>query len=112
MKLLEKADRIRIYIGEDDKYKGQPLAEAIVKEARRLDLAGATVYRGLIGFGANSRIHSAKILRLSEGLPVVIEVVEHPELLDELLASVNDMMGEGMITREPVDVILYRHAEK
>lgn len=110
MKLLEKAERIRIYIGEDDKFKGTPLAEAIVKEARALGLAGATVFRGLMGFGANSRIHTSKILRLSEGLPVVVEIVDHPDRLEELLAKLEDMVKEGMVTREPVDVMAYRHS--
>ncbi|NDV19759.1 DUF190 domain-containing protein [Pseudodesulfovibrio sp. JC047] len=112
MKLLEKAERIRIYIGEDDKHKGMPLAEAIVKEARQLGLAGATVFRGMSGFGANSRIHTTKILRLSEDLPVVVEIVEHPDRLDSLLDHLSDIMSEGMVTREPVNVMLYRHAKK
>ncbi|WP_207262275.1 DUF190 domain-containing protein [Desulfovibrio sp. Huiquan2017] len=110
MKLLEKAERIRIYIGEDDKSDGQPLADAIVREARRMGLAGATVYRGLMGFGANSLIHTSKILRLSEDLPVVVEIVDHPEKLDPLLARLDGMLKEGMVTREPVDVIAYRHS--
>ena len=110
MKLLEKAERIRIYIGEDDKYKGIPLAEAIVKEARKLGLAGATVFRGLIGFGANSFIHTSKILRLSEDLPVVVEIVDHPDQISEMLEILDTMVPEGMVTREPVDVIAYRHS--
>lgn len=111
MKLLEKAERIRIYVGEDDKHKGTPMAEAIVKEARRLELAGATVFRGLIGYGANSRIHTSKILRLSEDLPVVVEIVDHPDRLEELLSLLDGMIQEGMVTREPVDVIAYRHSK-
>jgi len=110
MKLLEKAERIRIYVGEDDKFKGTPLAEAIVKEARRLGLAGATVFRGLMGFGANSRIHTSRILRLSEGLPVVIEIVDHPDQLEKLLATLDGMVKEGLVTRESVAVIAYRHS--
>lgn len=109
MKLLEKAERIRVYIGEDDKYKGRPTAEFIVEEARKLGLAGATVFRGCIGFGANSRIHTTKILRLSEDLPVVVEIVEHPEKLPPLLDLLDTILNEGMVTREPVDVISYRH---
>ncbi|WP_319584593.1 DUF190 domain-containing protein [uncultured Pseudodesulfovibrio sp.] len=111
MKLLEKAERIRIYIGEDDKYEGQPLAEAIVREARQMDLAGATVYRGLMGFGANSLIRTSKILRLSEDLPVVVEVVDHPDKLQPLLEKLDAMLNEGMVTKEPVDVIAYRHSK-
>ncbi|QJB57882.1 DUF190 domain-containing protein [Pseudodesulfovibrio sp. zrk46] len=109
MKLLEKAERIRVYIGEDDKFKGRPTADVIVEEARKLGLAGATVFRGMIGFGANSRIHTSKILRLSEDLPVVVEIVEHPDRLIPLLEMLDTMLNEGMVTREPVDVILYRH---
>lgn len=112
MKLLEKAERIRIYTGEDDKFKGRPMADVIVEEARKLGLAGATVFRGMSGFGANSRIHTNKILRLSEDLPIVVEIVEHPERIEPLLTKIDTMMGEGMITREPVEVILYRHNGK
>jgi hypothetical protein len=110
MKLLEKAERIRIYIGEEDKFEGQPLADAIVYAARGMNLAGATVYRGLMGFGANSLIHTTKILRLSEDLPVVVEVVDHPDKLKPLLDKLDAMLNEGMVTREPVDVIAYRHS--
>jgi hypothetical protein len=112
MKLLEKAERIRIYIGEDDKHKGRPLADAIVVKARKLGMAGATVFRGLSGFGANSRIHTNKILRLSEDLPVVVEIVEHPERIDQFIETLNGMINEGMITREPVKVIAYRHSKE
>lgn len=110
MKLLNKAERIRIYTGEDDKFKGQPIADLIVEQARKLGLAGATAYRGLSGFGANSRVRTSKILRLSEDLPVVVEIVEHPDRLGPLLEYIDQIMNEGMVTREPVDVVLYRHA--
>ncbi|WFS64087.1 DUF190 domain-containing protein [Pseudodesulfovibrio thermohalotolerans] len=110
MKLLENAERIRIYIGEDDKFEGQPLADVIVREARELGLAGATVFRGLMGFGANSLIHTSRILRLSEDLPVVVEIVDHPDRLAPLLDKLDAMLNEGMVTREPVDVIAYRHS--
>ncbi|WP_319466592.1 DUF190 domain-containing protein [uncultured Pseudodesulfovibrio sp.] len=112
MKLLEKAERIRIYIGEDDKHKGRPLADVIVEQSRKLGLAGATVFRGMSGFGANSRIHTNKILRLSEDMPIVVEIVEHPERLEVLLETLDGMLKEGMITKEPVDVIAYRHGGK
>lgn len=112
MRLLEKAERIRIYTGEDDKFKGRPMADVIVEEARKMGLAGATVFRGLSGFGANSRIHTTKILRLSEDLPVVVEIVEHPERIEPLITILDEMMQEGMITREPVNVIVYRHSKK
>ncbi len=109
MKLLEKAERIRIYIDEDDKYKGRPTADVIVEEAHKIGLAGATVFRGLCGFGANSHIHTNKILRLSENLPVVVEIIDHPKRLTPLLQSLDEILTEGMMTREPVEVILYRH---
>jgi PII-like signaling protein len=112
MKLLEQAERIRIYMGEDDKHSGRPLADVIVEKARAMGLAGATVFRGLSGFGANSLIHTSKILRLSEDLPVVVEIVDHPDRLAPLLTDLDSMMTEGMITREPVEVVAYRHAEK
>ncbi|WP_285906176.1 DUF190 domain-containing protein [Pseudodesulfovibrio pelocollis] len=112
MKLLEQAERIRIYIGEDDTHEGRPLAEVIVERARAMGLAGATVFRGLSGFGANSRIHTARILRLSEDLPVVVEIVDHPERLAPLMEALDTMMTEGMITTEPVRVIAYRHSAK
>lgn len=112
MKLLDKAERIRIYTGEDDKHKGRPLADFIVEEARKMGLAGATVFRGLSGFGANSRLHTNKILRLSEDLPVVIEIVEHPDKAAPLLDMLDEIMKEGMITKEQVDVVFYRHNKK
>lgn len=112
MKLLDKAERIRIYIGEDDKYKGRPMADVIVEEARKKGLAGATVFRGMSGFGANSLIHTNKILRLSEDLPVVVEIVEHPDHIDAFLKTLDSMINEGMVTREKVDVITYRHSKQ
>ncbi|MEF2231014.1 MAG: DUF190 domain-containing protein [Pseudodesulfovibrio sp.] len=112
MKLLEQAERLRIYTGEDDKHEGRPMADAILEKARSLGLAGATVFRGLAGFGANSLIRTSHILRLSEDLPVVVEVVDHPDRLAPLLEAIDAMMTEGMITREPVDVIAYRHSPK
>lgn len=112
MKLLEKAERIRIYTGEDDKYKGRPVADVVVEEARKLGLAGATVFRGLSGFGANSLIHTSKILRLSEDLPVVIEIIDHPENIDKFIKILDETISEGMVTRDPVNVIAYRHCKK
>lgn len=110
MNLLEKAERIRIYIGEDDKHEGRPLADVIVERARAMGLAGATVFRGQSGFGANSLIHTTKILRLSEDLPMVVEIVDHPERLAPLMDALAAMMNEGMITTEPVQVVTYRHS--
>ncbi len=99
---------LRIFIGESDKWEGKPLYEAIVLKARELHLAGATVLRGPMGFGANSRLHTVKILRLSEDLPMVIEIVDGREKIDELLPHVEKMVQEGMITLERVEVIQYR----
>jgi PII-like signaling protein len=109
MKLPEEAELLRVFIGESDKHHGRPLYEVIVEAARRRGLAGATVLRGTLGFGANSRIHTAKILRLSEDLPMVVEVVDIPERIAEFLPELDAMMGEGLVTLERVRVIVYRH---
>jgi PII-like signaling protein len=99
---------LRIFIGESDKWHGRPLSEAIVLKARELHLAGATVLRGPMGFGANSRLHTAKILRLSEDLPMVIEIVDSRENIDRLLPHIDQMVTEGLVTLENVEVIKYR----
>lgn len=109
MKLPEEGTLLRIFIGESDKYKGKALYEQIVIKARELNLAGATVTRGIMGFGADSRMHSAKILRLSEDLPVVIELVDTEENLKKLLPFLDETVVEGLITLERVRVIKYRH---
>src|ERR1700704_2300489 len=109
MKLLSDAELLRIFIGESDKLHGRPLYEVIVEEARRRGLAGATVLRGTLGFGAHSRIHTAKILRLSEDLPMVVEIVDQPERIAEFLPELDQLIGEGLITLEKVRVIAYRH---
>ncbi|MBK9128625.1 MAG: DUF190 domain-containing protein [Phycisphaerales bacterium] len=108
MKLEGEAQLLRIFIGESDKWQGQPLYEAIVLKARELHLAGATVLRGPMGFGKRSRLHTVKILRLSEDLPIIIEIVDSPEKIDELLPHLDAMMGDGLITMEKVRVIRYR----
>ena len=105
MHLPEDAELLRIFIGESDSHGHQPLYEAIVLLARRHGMAGATVLRGIMGFGADSRLHTAKILRLSEDLPIVIEIVDRPERIDELLAEMDPMIEEGLITRERARVI-------
>jgi PII-like signaling protein len=111
MKLPSEAQLLRIFIGESDKCHGRPLYEAIVEEARRRGMAGATVLRGTLGFGANSRIHTAKILRLSEDLPMVVEIVDTPERIEAFLPELDAMIGEGLVTLEKVQVIAYRHNE-
>ena len=109
MRLPEEAELLRIFIGESDHYAGRPLYEVIVQEARRRGMAGATVLRGVMGFGAHSRMHTAKILRLSEDLPIVVEIVDKPERIAELLPELDKMIQEGLITLERARVIAYRH---
>lgn len=110
MKLPFEAELVRIFIGESDKHGSRPLYEVIVEEARRRGMAGATVLRGILGFGADSRIHTAKILRLSEDLPIVVEVVDSAERIAEFLPLLDGMIDEGLITLEKVRVIAYRHS--
>ena len=109
MKLPEEGMLLRIFIGETDQYKGKAVYEQIVLKAREMNLAGATVVRGLMGFGADSRLHTAKLLRLSEDLPIVIELVDTKENLDKLLPFLDEVVTEGLITLEKVRVIKYRH---
>lgn len=111
MKLPAEAELVRIFIGESDRYHGRPLYEVVVEEARRRGLAGATVLRGTLGFGAHSRIHTAKILRLSEDLPMVVEIVDRPEKIAEFLPELDNIITEGLVTVEKVRVIVYRHNE-
>jgi len=112
MKLPSEAFLLRIFIGESDRAGGKPLYEIIVEEARRRGMAGATVLRGFLGFGANSRIHTAKVLRLSEDLPVVVEIVDTEEKIEDFLPELDGMLGEGLVTLEKVRVIVYRHNSK
>ena len=109
MKLPEQAVLLRVFIGENDKLKGKPLYEQIVLQARELNLAGATVLRGILGFGADSRLHSAKLLNLSEDLPVVIEVVDTKENIDQLMPFIDENVTEGLVTLEDIQIIKYRH---
>jgi len=99
---------LRIFIGESDRHDGAPLYEAIVRAARAASLAGATVLRGPMGFGARSRLHTAKILRLSEDLPVVIEIVDSEPKIDAFLPTLDGMVREGLVTLERVRVLKYR----
>ncbi len=112
MNLPSEAELLRVFVGESDKHHGRPLYEAIVEEARRRGMAGATVLRGTMGFGANSRIHTAKVLRLSEDLPMVVEIVDKPERVAEFLPNLETMIGEGLVTLERVRVIIYRHKDQ
>jgi len=111
MKLPEEGTLLRIFFGESDKHNRKPLYEAIVIKARELGLAGATVSRGIMGFGADSRMHSAKILRLSGDLPVLVEIVDSEENIQKLLPFLDEAVQEGLITMEKVRVIKYRHKD-
>ncbi len=109
MKIPENGVLLRIYISESDEYEGQPLYEVIVKKARGLNLAGATVLKGIMGFGAGSRIHTSKILRLSENMPLVIEIVDLDENIEKILPFLDEAVQEGLITQENVRIVKYRH---
>ena len=109
MELPSEASLLRVFIGESDRNEGKPLYEVVVEEARRHGMAGATVIRGFLGFGANSRIHTSKVLRLSEDLPVVIEIVDTESKIDAFLPVLDGLIGEGLVTLEKVRVIAYRH---
>ena len=108
MTLPTEGKLLRIFIGEADRWQGRPLYEAIVEEARRRGMAGATAWKGFMGFGKHSRLHTAKILRLSEDLPVIIEIVDAPEKIEAFLPELDRMVGEGLVTVERAEVILYR----
>jgi PII-like signaling protein len=108
MHLPEDAVLLRIFIGESDRYQHRPLYEAIVLKARELQLAGATVLRGPMGFGKSSQLHTAKILRLSMDLPMVIEIVDTEEKVNAFLPVLDEMMGGGLVTLEKVKVIRYQ----
>ena len=107
MQIPKEAVLLRIFIGEDDKHEGKPLYEAIVLKARALHLAGATVLRGPMGFGHSSRLHTAKILRLSEDLPLLIEIVDSEEKIGAFLPVLDTMIGSGLVTMEKVQVLKY-----
>ena len=107
--LPQTAQRLCIYTGENDLYEGRPLYECIIENARASGLAGATVLRGISGFGANSRVHTVKLLRLSEDLPLVIEIIDSPEKITPFLETIDGMLREGLVTLEDVQVLFYRH---
>ncbi len=111
MNLPQDAMLLRIFIGESDRWQHKPLYEAIVLKAREMHLAGATVLRGSMGFGKSSRLHTAKILRLSLDLPMVIEIVDSEEKIKSFLPVLDEMMKGGLITLEKVRVIDYRANE-
>ncbi len=107
MTIPRDAFLLRIFLGESDRFRGHPLYEAIVLKAREMHLAGATVLRGPIGFGHSSRLHTAKVLRLSEDLPVVIEIVDSEAKIQEFLGATEEMLASGLVTLERVTVLQY-----
>ena len=110
MKLEGRGKLLRIYVGESDTWQGKPLYQAIVERARAEGIAGATVIRGIEGFGRTSRLHTARILRLSEDLPTLIEIVDTDERIASILPSLDEMIGEGLVTLEAVEIVAYRSA--
>jgi hypothetical protein len=111
MQIPNDATLLRIFLGESDRWEHKPLYEAIVLAAREIGLAGATVLRGPLGFGKSSRLHTAKILRLSMDLPLVIEIVDSDENVKSFLPTLEKMMGGGMVTLEKIQVLHYRSGE-
>ena len=111
MEIPQEAVLLRIFIGESDRWQRQPLYEAIVLKAREMHLAGATVVRGAMGFGKSSRLHTAKILRLSNDLPIVIEIVDSEEKINAFLPVLDEMISGGLVTMEKVHVIHYRNPD-
>ena len=108
MSLPTEGKLLRIFIGEADRWQGSPLYEAVVLEARKRGLAGATVVKGFMGFGAHSRIHTAKLLELSQDLPIIVEIVDAPEKIEAFMPDLEAMVGDGLITLERAEVLLYR----
>lgn len=108
MRIEGEGKLVRVYIGESDRWHGKPLYEAIVQLVRKEGLAGATVLRGIEGFGADSRLHTSRILRLSEDLPVVVEIVDTADNIAKVLPMLDEMVAEGMVTIESVHVVAYR----
>lgn len=109
MKTPENGQLLRVFIGESDTCNGHPLFEEIVLQARKLNLAGATVLRGIMGYGADSRIHTSKILRLSDDLPIIVEIVDTLEKIEQIIPFLDEHVKEGLITIENVRVMKYRH---
>src|SRR3954469_18708381 len=112
MNIPSEATLLRIFIGESDRWQHQPLYEAVVLKARELHLAGATVLRGPMGFGKSSRLHTAKILRLSMDLPIVIEIVDSEKKIQSFLPILEKLIGGGLVTLEKVRVLQYKGGEE
>lgn len=111
MKLVGRAKLVRIHFGENDRWNGRPLFEAIVEEARRQDLAGATVYRGIEGYGASTRIHRKHLLTSSD-LPIVVSIVDEASKIDAFLPTIESMVKEGLVAVSDVEVIRYAHRDE
>lgn len=111
MKIPEQGMLLRVFVGEQDKWHREPLYQAIVTLAKKEGLAGATAVKGFLGFGKNSRMHTAKLLRLSEDLPIIIEIVDSEEKLLKFISHLDPMVKEGLITTEKVSVVVYRSNE-
>ena len=109
MKIPQQGVLLRIFVDENDRHKGMLTYERIVVKARELKLAGATVTKGIMGFGADSKIHTTKILRLSDHLPVIVEIVDQEEKINQLIPYLDEIVKEGLITMENVKVVKYRH---
>jgi len=109
--LPKEGQLLRIFIGESDRHEGRPLYEWIVRQARAHHMAGATVVRGLEGFGAHSRMHTAKILRLSQDLPIIIEIVDTPEKIHSFLPIIDEAIDEGIATLEDIHIHFYRSSQ-
>ncbi|MDD5217200.1 MAG: DUF190 domain-containing protein [Candidatus Omnitrophica bacterium] len=108
MKMPADGKLLRIFIGEQDKYQGRPLYEAIVLKAKQDGLAGTTVMKGCMGFGCKSHMHTTKLLRLSEDLPIVIEIVDSEEKINAFLPYLDEVVREGLITLEKANIVMYR----
>lgn len=112
MKIEEEDILLRIFISESERYKGKPLYERIIREASDLGLAGATLLKGMMGFGADRKIHSSKILTISESLPVVIEIIDKPENINKIMPFLDKNITDGFVTTEYVNVIRYKKTDK
>ena len=108
MKIEGEALLLRIYLGESDEWHGRPLYQAIVERLRERGLAGATVLRGIEGFGAKAHLHTTRILRLSEDLPILIEIVDQADRIRAIVPELDEMVADGLITLEKIEVIAYR----
>ena len=111
MKIPSQGTLLRIFIGESDKWQKKPLYQEIIRLAREKGMAGATAVKGFAGFGCKSHMHTAKLLRLSEDLPIIIEIVDSEERISQFIGDLNDIVTEGLITTEKANVIMYREGD-